>query len=79
MEGEAPAETSCCAGSSRIVQTFALKQFGKRSFSASHIINFEENPLFGDVFKRSLEAVPACCRNWFLCRHGRQMLNFLES
>ena len=42
-------------GARQVGKTHALEQFGKRSFSACHIINFEQNPLFGDVFKGSLE------------------------
>ena len=42
-------------GARQVGKTYALEQFGKRSFSASHIINFEQNPLFGEVFKGSLE------------------------
>jgi len=42
-------------GARQVGKTFALEQFGRRSFSASHIINFEQNPRFGDVFKGSLE------------------------
>ena len=42
-------------GARQVGKTYALDHFGKGSFSASHIINFEQNPLFGDVFKGSLE------------------------
>jgi len=42
-------------GARQVGKTYALEQFGKRSFSARHIINFEQDPMFGDVFKGSLE------------------------
>jgi predicted AAA+ superfamily ATPase len=42
-------------GARQVGKTYALEHFGRRSFSASHIINFEQNPLFGDVFQGSLE------------------------
>jgi predicted AAA+ superfamily ATPase len=42
-------------GARQVGKTYALDQFGRRSFSAIHIINFEQNPLFGDVFKGSLD------------------------
>ena len=44
-------------GARQVGKTYALEKFGRRSFSASHIINFEQNPLFGDVFKGSLDPV----------------------
>ena len=42
-------------GARQVGKTYALEQFGKRSFPSTHIINFEQNPLFGEVFKGSLE------------------------
>lgn len=44
-------------GARQVGKTYVLERFGTRSFSACHIINFEQNPLFGDVFKGSLEPV----------------------
>lgn len=42
-------------GARQVGKSYALEQFGRHSFFATHIINFEQNPLFGDVFKVSLE------------------------
>jgi len=42
-------------GARQVGKTHALTQFGRRSFPSTHIINFEQNPLFGEVFKGSLE------------------------
>ena len=44
-------------GARQVGKSYALEKFGRRSFSASHIINFEQNPLFGDVFKGALDPV----------------------
>jgi predicted AAA+ superfamily ATPase len=42
-------------GARQVGKTYALDQFGRRAFPRCHIINFEQNPQFGDVFKGSLE------------------------
>ena len=44
-------------GARQVGKSYVLEKFGRRSFSASHIINFEQNPLFGDVFKGALDPV----------------------
>lgn len=42
-------------GARQVGKTYALDQFGRRAFPKYHIVNFEQNPQFGDVFKGSLE------------------------
>ena len=44
-------------GARQVGKSYTLEKFGRRSFSAYHIINFEQNPLFGYVFKGSLDPV----------------------
>jgi len=42
-------------GARQVGKTYALDRFGRSAFPKCHIINFEQNPQFGDVFKGSLE------------------------